>query len=450
MSKKVLQTKKQAITLFFLCLSAIGFAGLLFVFYGFNKENPQEVYAFQNDEENGAYTNESTKSISEEPVDNTAKNNVQSENIGHGSDGDEDTDSAVVENTTSKVVIRMVGDSLIHEPVANSGLQSDGSYNYDHLFEHIKDDIASADLAIINQETVLGGLEIGISGYPRFNSPQEIGDAIVATGFDVVQHANNHAMDQDEYGLEKTMLFWDKHPEITVVGVSRSEEERNIPKIIEVNGIKIAVLSYTTSLNGLPLPTDKPWLVHMLTYDSVLRDIDQAKSMSDFVIVLPHWGVEYAHEQSNEQMNMARLMSEAGADLIIGTHPHVIQPVEWLTNEDGSRSLVYYSLGNYVSNQSMPARMLGGMAEVTIEKKQDDGVVIAEAEIVPLVTHYEWGNLPNSYTVYKLIDYNDTLASKNGVLREEFDSDGNKILKTFNMRWLERLSQEVLGDEWYK
>lgn len=436
MRNKKSWTKKEILMLFFLCLSIIGFVGLFVIFSKANNINQ---------------TDEPQNSI--EKINSQSKQSQNSQNIVEIEDNEsgsrlDEQNITTVDNITSKVVIRMVGDSLIHEPVANSGLKSDGSYNYDHLFENIKDDISEADLAIINQETVLGGTALGITGYPRFNSPQEIGDSIVNSGFNVVQHANNHAMDKELYGMEATMEYWDKHPEITVVGVSRSEQERLEPKVVEINGIRIAILSYTTSLNGLPLPSGKPWLVHMLNQDEVVRDIEKAKEMSDFIVVLPHWGVEYSYEVSAEQTRMAKVMIDSGADLIIGTHPHVLEPIEWINRQDGGKGLVYYSLGNYVSNQSRPARMLGGMAEITIEK-QGDNVIISDAGIVPLVTHYEWGNLQNSYKVYKLEEYNDQLAAKNGVLLQEFDDNGQAIQKTFNMAWLNDLAKQVLGD-WYK
>lgn len=429
MKKKRLLKRKRIVPLFFLCLSIIGFTGLFLVFYKFN--------ALNNDQSSISSSNSSV-------VLNTQSNSGTVTDVVKPP---KELNSS--EKVVKTAVIRMVGDNLIHEPVANSGLRSDGTYNYDHLFENIKDDISQADIAIINQETVLGGTEMGILGYPRFNSPQEIGDAIVAAGFNVVQHANNHAMDQNEVGITKTMEFWNKHPDITVVGVSMSEEERSVTKIVDANGIKVAILSYTTSLNGLPLPSGKPWMIHMLDYEEVTNDIKKAHNESDFVIVLPHWGVEYSHAASEEQKRAAQVMADAGADLIIGTHPHVIEPIEWVSRSDGSGDvLVYYSLGNYVSNQSRPARMLGGMAEIIIEKNNEN-VSISSAGIVPLVTHYEWGNLQNSYSVYKLKDYTDDMAMRNGVLYNEFDSEGNKIPKVLNMNWLQTLSKEVLG-EWYK
>lgn len=348
-----------------------------------------------------------------------------------------------------QMVLRMVGDDLLHVPVVESALQADGSYNFDHLFSHVKEDITAAGIGIINQETVLGGTEMGISGYPCFNSPQEVGDAIVNAGFDVVQEANNHAMDKGYAGLEATMNYWEKnHPEILTVGVNQNEAERNTTRIYEKEGVKFAFLSYTTSTNGIPLPSDKPWLVNMLNQEEVVADIQKAKEEADFVIVLPHWGVEYVTYATEEQKRTAQYMADAGADLIIGTHPHVLEPIEWIENASGGQTLVYYSLGNFVSNQSRPARMLGGMAEVTLDVTSDNTVTIQSASLVPLVTHYEWGNLQNSYTVYKLSEYNDTLATKNGVLKEETDDDGQVISKTFTMAWLDNLATEALGD-WY-
>ncbi|MDR2654725.1 MAG: CapA family protein [Oscillospiraceae bacterium] len=343
-----------------------------------------------------------------------------------------------------EVKLLMAGDNLLHLPVVNSGWQPDGSYNFDHLFANLKDDIQSADIAVINQETVLGGTEIGLSEYPQFNSPQEVGDAIAAAGFDVVMHANNHVMDRGFDAIERTMRFWKKYPNITVVGVNENEDEYNNIKTVEVNGLTLAILSYTDSTNGIPVPQDKPWLVNMTDEEKIAADIARAKETADFIIALPHWGIEYSYTPSENQELYARFMANLGVDLIIGTHPHVLEPIEWIDRKDGGRTLVYYSLGNFVSNQNESPRMLGGIAEVTIVKAGDEPAYIETAAIEPVVTHFEAGDL--NYGVYKLSQYTDELAARHRLRTAgSYYSDSGHL---FGVNWLRKLCEQVLG-EWY-
>lgn len=188
-----------------------------------------------------------------------------------------------------EVSLLMIGDDLLHEAVMDSGLQADGSYNYDHLFAHIQEDIDAADIAVINQETILGGAEFGYTGYPMFNSPQEVGDAIAKAGFDVVLHATNHTMDKKYKGVQNTLDFWKKYPEIEVLGIHESAADQAKIPVIEKNGIAIAMLNYTYGLNGLKLPEDKPWLVDLIDKDRMASDIERAKDIADLVVVFPHW-----------------------------------------------------------------------------------------------------------------------------------------------------------------
>ena len=335
----------------------------------------------------------------------------------------------------SSVTLLAVGDNLIHTQVIKSGRQSNGSYNFEHLYKNLKKDIKKADIAIINQETVLGGKELGYSGYPRFNSPTEIGDAVVKAGFDVVLHATNHSMDKGEKGLQNSLDFWKKHKEITVLGANETEEEYEEIPIVEKNGIKIAMLNYTYGLNGLPLPKDRKYMVNLLEEDKVRSDIKKAKEQADFVIVFPHWGTEYRYTPSSEQEKWTSIFSEEGVDLVIGAHPHVLENVEWITNATGHKMLVYYSLGNCVSGQTEVPRALGGLANITITKKGGK-TSISEASITPTVTHFT--SSYGGYSVYKLSDYTDSLANKHRLHRK-----GLTVTK------LKSLSKQILG-EWYK
>jgi len=343
--------------------------------------------------------------------------------------------------TSSQVTILAVGDDLVHTQVVKSGKQADGTYNYDHLFSVLKEDITAADIAVINQETILGGSDFAYSGYPTFNSPTEIGDAIVRAGFDVVLHASNHTMDKGLKGVNNTFAFWKQHPAITVLGINESKEQRAAIPIVEKNGIKIAMLNYTYGLNGNKVPSDMPYLVNLINETKMAEDIEKAKELADFVIVFPHWGTEYVYEATQQQQKLTTFFYEQGVDLVIGAHPHVIEPVEWIETTNNHRMLVYYSLGNYVSYQREAPRMLGGMAKITVTKDAK-GTYISDASITPIVTHYEIGPVDYHYGVYKLNDYTKEQSQIHGVVVEETQS-------LFTLEGTVALAKEVLGS-WFE
>jgi poly-gamma-glutamate synthesis protein (capsule biosynthesis protein) len=341
----------------------------------------------------------------------------------------------------STVNLLAVGDNLIHIQVIESGEQADGTYNYDHLYSNIKDDISAADIAVINQETIFGGEEFPYSGYPEFNSPTQIGDAVIAAGFDVVLQATNHTMDMGVTGIKNALAYWKKHPGIAVLGIHESEEASKEITIVEKNGIKIAMLNYTFGLNGHKLPEGESYLVDLIDRDKMEADIEKAEEEADFTIVFPHWGTEYVYEPIRSQEELTQFYYDQGVDLVIGTHPHVLEPVEWIDTEPGHKMLVYYSLGNFMSYQKEAPRMLGGIANVTITKDQN-GTFISDASITPIVTHYENGPADYNFAIYKLSDYTAELAAKHGV--SEIAQEGSLTYEdTYN------LAKQVLG-EWFR
>ncbi len=377
------------------------------------------------------------------------------------SDTSDNTTSSAIESTVEtteaaatiapvSINLIAVGDMLLHGGIHNSALQPDGSYNYAHVFEHTKDRIASADIAVANQEVILGGVELGVSSYPTFNSPQAFGDALVDTGFDVILHASNHTMDKDTIGVLNTIHFWkENHPDTTFLGINESEEERDTIKIVEKDGIKIAMLNYTYGLNGFSLPADKPYLVNLMDEahkSEIAEDMKKAREQADFVIVYPHWGTEYVLEATDEQKQWAQFFADNGADLIIGTHPHVVEPVEWVTAADGRQTLVYYSLGNYISIQYYNYSMLGGFAEVTITK-DSTGTYISGYDMDFLVTHYTAGR--TEMTTYFLSDYTDELASRHAILTEPYEgqyADGYRSVNQwypFTVEGLWNLAKQI-------
>lgn len=343
------------------------------------------------------------------------------------------------EEEPQTVSLVMVGDVLLHTPVSESGKLSDGTYNYDHLFAHVRDKIESADIAIANQEVILGGTELGLSGYPCFNGAYEVGDALAASGFDVILHATNHALDKGEKGVRSCLAFWkENYPQMQIAGINESgEEQENHIVIIEKNDIRVAILNYTYGTNGILLPSSAPYLVNLLDKDRISKDIARAKEQADFVVVCPHWGTEYQHQPDKSQHEWTTYFAKQGVDLVLGTHPHVIEPVEWVEGEDGHRMLVYYSLGNFVNATSgtgagVADRMLGAMAEVVLTKQEDGNVEISSYEALPLVSHLESG--VQKITFYPLENYTEELEQKNEIVLQD---------SAFSMEYLENVWNDV-------
>lgn len=344
--------------------------------------------------------------------------------------GVDDTILPEIEEELDTVEIVMVGDMLMHVPILESGKQEDGTYNFDHLFTHVKDTIEGADLAIANQETIMGGDRFGYTGYPSFNTPYALADAEEKAGFDLLLFATNHAMDKGGSAILNCMKNMDEnHPNMHYLGINKSaEQQKEEIYVYEKNGMKIAILNYTYGTNGISLPSDRPYLVNLLKEEKVRADIQKAEEIADFTIVCPHWGTEYNLGVSADQKKWAQIFLEEGVDLVIGAHPHVIEPVEWLTDESGNRMLVYYSLGNFVNGTSseghgVTKRMVGGIADVTLKRNEEGFVEIAEYDAIPIVCHMAKGE---AYTVYYMEDYTEELASENLIRRQ--DAEFSKAL----------------------
>ncbi|MBQ7203131.1 MAG: CapA family protein [Eubacterium sp.] len=342
----------------------------------------------------------------------------------------------VTQPKNSKVTIVAVGDNLIHNTLIDAGKQDDGSLDYTSFYEEIKGYIEPADLAIINQETMLGGSDFEYSGYPMFNTPWEVGDAAIDAGFDVFTCATNHSMDVGSAGIEKELEYFSKHPEVTAVGTNASEEDYNKITYVEKNDITFALLNYTYGTNGISLPEDKPYVINMLKEKKVTKDIKEARKNADVVIVFPHWGTENSHQVDEQQKKYIKIFSDLGVDIVIGTHPHVLQPVEWYKNkETGKKMLIYYSIGNFISHQINLNQMCGGMAEITVERK-DGKIEITNAKLAPVIDYYTSTGNGYKFRVYRLSDYNDDLAAS--------QAQGGATVKYFTNLSKEYISEEFL------
>ena len=321
---------------------------------------------------------------------------------------EEQTDPAPVK---AKATLVAVGDNVIHNTLIASGQMEDGTEDYTSFYKEIKNDISAADIAVIDQETILGGEEFEYTGYPVFNTPWAVGDAAIDAGFDVFLCATNHTMDKGFKGIQNECTYFDNHPEVKHVGSNDSEEDYNSIVYTEANGIKFAILNYTYGTNGIPLPNDKPWCVNMMDKEKITADVNKAKGNCDIIVAFPHWGTENSTSVSDYQKDYVKLFSDLGVDIVIGGHPHVLQPIEWVVNEkSGKKMLVYYSLGNFISHQLNLNQLCGGMAKIEIEKNSD-GVTVTSAKLVPVVSWYQKVNGRWEYSVYKLSDYTDEIAN---------------------------------------
>lgn len=333
------------------------------------------------------------------------------------------------EEESDTIQVVMIGDMLMHSKIIDSGKQEDGSYNFEHLFKNVKDFITEADIAIVNQETIMGGSKYGYTGYPSFNTPYALADALVDTGFNVILHATNHTLDKGKTGVLNCMDYWDtNYPNIKYIGMNRTQAAQNEIYVYEQDGFKIAILNYTYGTNGIKIPSDMPYLVNLMDEDKIRADIRKAEEIADFTILCPHWGTEYKLQATNSQKEWAQIFLEEGVDLVMGTHPHVIEPIEWLTDDEGNKMLVYYSLGNFVNGTASKGsgvtnRMVGGIADVTLGRNENGEVEIVEYGAVPIVCHVGTGT---EYTVYYMKDYTEELASKNLILSQ--DSEFSKEL----------------------
>ena len=388
-------------------------------------------------------------------VDNVTENTENMDNLeGVGTDGSGTEAVSVTEETEPEepvyegpeISIIMVGDMLMHTPVEKSALQEDGTYSYDAIFANTVSKIQAADLAIVNEEVIIGGEKLGISGYPAFNAPFELGDDLVEAGFDVICHGTNHALDQGKKGLKNCLTFWEEnYPEIPVLGIHGSKEDQDEIYIYEQDGVKIAILNFTYGTNGIALPSDMPFAVDLLEEEKVVSAIAKAEELADFTIVCPHWGTEYELGTTSQQKKWCNIFMENGVDLGLGTHPHVIEPVEMLVDEaTGHSMLVYYSLGNFVnwtsgSGEGIANRMVGGMSEVTLGMDENGEVFIMDYGVEPVVCHLTEGT--NGVTVYFLEDYSTALAGQNEIVKQDAD---------FSYAYCVNLCDQVWGDLWRK
>ncbi|OCT12284.1 hypothetical protein A8709_31105 [Paenibacillus pectinilyticus] len=325
----------------------------------------------------------------------------------------------------TKVELVAIGDILIHNTVYQEAAQLDGTYNFKGMFKDVRELIRSADLAVANQESIIGGKELGLSSYPMFNSPHEVGDALQDSGISIVTTANNHAMDMGEKGIVSAAKYWD-HIGMPYTGAFTSQEDRDRIRTITKNGITFSFLAYSYGTNGIPIPDGKSFLVNLLDEDLMKRDIEKAKGISDVVVVSPHWGIENQTTPTDTQKALSQKMADWGADIIIGTHPHVLQPMSWLLRADGKRSLVMYSLGNFLSAQDQLIELIGGIGQITVVKTlylNQTSIELVEPAFIPTYNKNE------NYSHFEVLPFHALADIDKHVVQAEWDPIKRRMKK---------------------
>ena len=331
------------------------------------------------------------------------------------------------------------GDNLIHGSIYLQAQRrtSDGSYDFGPLYENVAYFYAEQDLNFINQETLVSD-ELEPSHYPLFCSPGEVARECYDLGFRLFGTSNNHIDDKGAEGISSTLRFWDSMPEdVLISGLWENDGEDTIP-LYEKDGITFALLAYTQYTNGIPTPQGSPAHVILTSEtDLIQSQIEQANELADVVLVSVHWGNEDSHAVTDGQRSLAQQMADWGADLIIGTHPHVLQGAEWLDRADGGRSFVAYSLGNFVSAQSRPDELIGAVFGCTFQKNANGETELLDPCFYPTVTHYGAGY--SDIKVYFLSDYSTELAQAHGV-RSDYPY--------FNAEYIQQVIAENLPSEY--
>ena len=346
----------------------------------------------------------------------------------------------VFKPTSAKLVA--VGDNLMHRSCTLSAKNADGTYDFTKHFANMADIFKAADLAVISQDTVLGGIELGATSTETgiFNTAVELADGMADAGINVVLAANNHIMDEGSAGLNTMMSYFStKYPNITLLGVNNSREAKDEPVYVETNNIKIAMINYSYGSNQTADLDASPYLLNQYDEDWLSDILKQAREEADFIIAFPFWGEQNSMDYTQEQERQAQFLADNGVDLIVGSYPHVVEPVKWITAENGDRTLVYYSLGNFQSIQNTVENMLGGQANVTISK-EEDGTHISDYSLDFVVTHYEQRESSEYYdivTTYPLADYTSDLAARHGM-----SVSGNE---EFDLASLQGLSSQILS-----
>ncbi len=366
-----------------MALAVIACIALLFVVIFFNNK-----VSDKND------ITENNNNVSTGNTNETADNNNNENNIENDTSSDKKNEDVPPAPETKTVSFLAAGDNIIHEAIIDDAktlaknADINKEYYFDPIYENLKELISGADISFVNQEGPIAGKELGYSGYPNFNAPNEAGLALVNVGFDIVNIANNHLLDRGEKGYKNSIEFWENQP-VKLIGGYKSEEDFNTIRYYKYEDLTIALLSYTYGTNGIYLPsTSTMWAPYYFENDVVNKHTKEARENADIVIVSIHWGDENSFTPNETQKQYCDIMVNNNVDVIIGTHPHVLQPIEWKDRPDGKKTLVAYSIGNMLSTMEYARYMVGGLLTFDIEYTEPSDAAIVNPKLIPTYCHY--------------------------------------------------------------
>ncbi|ASN07119.1 CapA family protein [Virgibacillus necropolis] len=303
-----------------------------------------------------------------------------------------DTDFLTTE--VHEITLSAIGDLLIHDTVYQDAFNGN-HYNFNPMLEKVAPFLQQSSVTMANQETMIGGVEIGLSSYPAFNTPKKMGDALKDAGIDVVTIANNHTLDHGETAIQEATSYWESL-DMMYTGAYKSREDQNEIRVLQTNqDITIAFLAYTYGTNGIPVPKGKEYLVNLIDKNKIAADIKEAKKLSDVIILSLHYGNQYERMPNKRQKDLVQFAADQGVQVVIGHHPHVLQPVDWVEGKNGNKTFVAYSLGNFLSGQDEFYRRIGGMVQFTIRKTvnedAEDKLEVVSPKFLPTFVDYQPG-----------------------------------------------------------
>jgi len=348
------------------------------------------------------------------------------------------TEAPTTQPPPIEITLMAVGDNLIHKPLIDQARARTGGSGYDftHFYDGVRSLIARADLAVINQESILASDVAAPSSYPMFCTPTQCGDAVYDLGFRAILTANNHVLDKGTKGILASLDYWDAKPGVVTFGSYRNEDEFDTPRVMEVDGITFAFTGATYGYNGLQFPQGSELIAPLVEdEDRLRRAVEAGKQAADVMVVALHWGVEDSQTVTDQQRALARKLADWGADIILGTHPHVLQTMEFIDKPIGGRTFVAYSLGNFLSGQAQAPNLIGGAVELTVVK-DGNAITLKTPRFHPVITHYGTG-----FGNVRLIawpDYTPALASSHGV--RGYDS-------RFGYTYIENLLRRTIPEE---
>ena len=382
----------------------------------------------ESDDPDAAYKPQSSAASAEKKTDSSKAAESKPDSASKAEDDTESKPEKKKEDKTGTAKVHLVcaGDNLIHDNIYVDAQKDDGTYDFSKCYAPCKKLMEGADVAILNQETLVNDL-YEPSTYPCFSTPTADGDAVVDFGFNVISMSNNHVLDCGPDGLINSLDYWDSKG-VVHYGAYRDEADSEDIKTLEVNGITFAFLGYMEHTNGFFLDDGDPGKVVYLEQEDVIeRQIKKADEMADVVVVSCHYGTEIENELNNQQVTLTPKLVEWGADLIIGTQAHALSTCEYLDKPDGGQAFVYYGLGNFLNTMYDPNSLVGIFGSLDVNMDFDNNKLTFEnVKAIPVISHFEatsYDSMWYNCAIYPMKDYTDELMSKNFMYGDGFSWD---------------------------